>query len=473
MENKPNSVTARITPHSIEAEQSCLGCLLLDDSAVLGIMAVLRESDFYVNSHKKIFESMREIYTANRPIDYVTLTDDLERKGVLESVGGIDYISTLTNIVPSAANYKHYVDIVKRDSMLRKLISCSQDIIDKAYDGTEENVLAFAEKVIFDIAEKEDTSNLEQINESLGDVLKKFEEIDKNAGAIRGVATGLKGLDKITNGLQKSDLILLAARPGVGKTSLAMNIVTHAALSGKCSCAVFSLEMPIEQIAQRTLCSVSGVSMEKALKGKLDGNDWKALWEGNKKLADAKIYIDASSLNTPTEILSKCRRLKREHGLDLIMIDYLQLMSNKTPSRDMNRQQEIANFTKALKATAKELQVPILLLSQLSRDIEKRQGDHRPQLSDLRESGAIEQDADIVMFIYDSSKYGEVEASEGPNIRELIIAKHRNGALGTIKVKWIPELTTYIDADKSSEVASLERTAPTEDDDADVGDMPY
>jgi replicative DNA helicase len=470
MEKKQNIVTARITPHSIEAEQSCLGCLLLDDSAVLGIMAVLRESDFYVKSHKIIFESMREIYTANKPIDYVTLTDDLERKGTLESVGGIDYISTLTNIVPSAANYKHYVDIVKRDSMLRKLISCSQNIIDKAYDGTEEDVLAFAEKSIFDIAEKEDSSNLEQINESLGAVLKKFEEIDKNAGAIRGVSTGINGLDKITNGLQKSDLILLAARPGVGKTSLAMNIVNHAALAGKCSCAVFSLEMPKEQIAQRTLCSVSGVSMERALMGKLDSNDWKALWEGNKKLAGAKIYIDDSSLNTPTEILSKCRRLKREHGLDLIMIDYLQLMSSKTQSKDTNRQQEIANFTKALKATAKELQVPVILLSQLSRDVEKRQGDHKPQLSDLRESGAIEQDADIVMFIYDSAKYGELENSDGPNIRELIIAKHRNGALGSVKVKWIPEITTYVDAKISNEQASLEKTAPQEDDD---DDMPY
>lgn len=469
MENKPNKVTARITPHSIEAEQSCLGCLLLDDSAVLGIMAVLKEADFYVKAHKTIFESMREIYTANRPIDYVTLTDDLERKGVLESVGGIDYISTLTNIVPSAANYKHYVDIVKRDSMLRKLISSSQDIIDKAYDGTEENVLAFAEKSIFDIAEKEDTSSLEQINESLGSVLKKFEEIDKNAGAIRGVATGIQGLDRVTNGLQKSDLILIAARPGVGKTSLAMNIVNNAALNGKCSCAVFSLEMPKEQIAQRTLCSVSGVSMEKALMGKLSPSDWKALWEGNKKLASAKIYIDDSSLNTPTEILSKCRRLKREHGLDLIMIDYLQLMSSKSTSKETSRQQEIANFTKALKSAAKELQVPILLLSQLSRDVEKRQGDHKPQLSDLRESGAIEQDADIVMFIYDASKYSDTESNEGPNIRELIIAKHRNGALAEIKVKWIPEITTYVGANRSNDVASLEETAPPQDDD----DIPY
>ena len=469
MENKPNKVTARITPHSIEAEQSCLGCLLLDDSAVLGIMAVLKEADFYVKAHKTIFESMREIYTANRPIDYVTLTDDLERKGVLEAVGGIDYITTLTNIVPSAANYKHYVDIVKRDSMLRKLISSSQDIIDKAYDGTEENVLAFAEKSIFDIAEKEDTSSLEQINESLGSVLKKFEEIDKNAGAIRGVATGIQGLDKVTNGLQKSDLILIAARPGVGKTSLAMNIVNHAALNGKCSCAVFSLEMPKEQIAQRTLCSVSGVSMEKALMGKLSPSDWKALWEGNKKLASAKIYIDDSSLNTPTEILSKCRRLKREHGLDLIMIDYLQLMSSKSVSKETSRQQEIADFTKALKSAAKELQVPIILLSQLSRDVEKRQGDHKPQLSDLRESGAIEQDADIVMFIYDASKYSDTESNEGPNIRELIVAKHRNGALAEIKVKWIPEITTYVDANRSNDVASLEETAPPPDDD----DIPY
>lgn len=476
-EKKKKKSIARMTPHSIEAEQSCLGCMLLDENAVLLMMTNLDEESFYIKSHKTIFESMKAIYKANKPIDYVTLTDDLERRGLLENIGGIDYITTLTNIVPSAVNAKHYLDIVKRDALLRKLISCSQDIIDKAYEGEEENVLGYAEKAIFDIAEKEDASSLVQINQTLDSVLSKFEEIDKNAGAIRGIPTGLTALDKVTNGLQKSDLILIAARPGVGKTSLAMNIVNNASLNANCTCAVFSLEMPKEQITQRTLCSISGVSMEKALMGKLEQSDWKALWEGNKKLNNAKIFIDDSSLNTPTEILSKCRRLKREHGLDLIMIDYLQLMSSKKVSKDTNRQQEIANFTRDLKIAARELQVPIILLSQLSRDVEKRKEDHKPQLSDLRESGAIEQDADIVMFIYNASKYSDIENEDGPNVCEIIIAKHRNGALANIKVKWIPEITTFVDINKSNETRSLEDMAPPIDDnyygENDAGDLDF
>ncbi|NCB48179.1 MAG: replicative DNA helicase [Clostridia bacterium] len=458
MEKEKKKVIARTIPHNIEAEQSVLGCCLLDDNAVLGIMEALEKIDFYTESHKTVFECMQTIYKENKPIDYVTLTDELERRGLLEKVGGIEYITTLTNIVPSAANAKHYVDIVKRDSTLRKLIKASQDVIDKAYSADGDNVLDFAEKSIFDISEKEDRSNLEPITNSLGDVLNKFEQIDKNGGGILGVSTGFSDLDRITRGFQKSDLILLAARPGFGKTSLAMNIVNYAALKGKKKCAVFSLEMPREQITQRTLCSVSAVSMEKALSGKLSQTDWKSLWEGNKKLSTAEIFIDDSSLNSYTDILSKCRRLKREYGLDLVMIDYLQLMS--APNRISDRQQEIATLTKNLKVAAKELAVPILLLSQLSRDVEKRKDEHRPVLSDLRESGAIEQDADIVMFIYNASKYSDTELTDGPNVCELIIAKHRNGALGTVKLKWIPEITTFVDMSESGEKRSLEEMAP-------------
>ncbi len=450
---------ARTIPHNIEAEQSVLGCNLIDDNVVLQIMNMLKVEDFYTEAHKTIFEAMKEIYNANKPIDYVTLTDELDKKGVLESVGGIDYITTLTNIVPSAANYKHYADIVKRDSVLRKLIRSSQEIIDKAYNNEDDNILSFAEKSIFDISQEEDFSNLVAIGDTLGDVLKKFEDIDKNGGKTRGIPTGFTELDKVTNGLQRSDLILLAARPSVGKTSFAMNVVNNAALLGKCKCAVFSLEMPKEQITQRTLCSVSGVSMEKALSGKLSPSDWKALWEGNKKLGEAKIFIDDSSMNTPVDVLSKCRRLKREQGgLDLIMIDYLQLMSGSGRSRE-NRQQEISEMTRNLKIAARELQVPIILLSQLSRDIEKREG-HRPVLSDLRESGAIEQDADIVMFIHNPDRYGDIENEDGPNIIELIVAKHRNGQLANIKLKWIPEITTFVDVGSSSDKKSLEEMAP-------------
>ena len=449
---------ARVIPHNIEAEQSVLGCNLIDDNVVLQVMNLLKVEDFYTEAHKTIFEAMVDIYNSNKPIDYVTLTDELDRKGVLEAVGGIDYITTLTNIVPSAANYKHYADIVKRDSTLRRVIHASQEIIDLAYKNEDDNILGFAEKSIFDIAQENDFSSLTHISEVLPDVLSKFELIDKNGGLLRGVPTGFNELDKITNGFQKSDLILLAARPSVGKTSLAMNFVTNAALKGK-YCAVFSLEMPKEQLTQRALCSISGVSMEKALSGKLNSSDWKALWEGNKKLIEKQVFIDDSSMNTPVEVLSKCRRLKREHGLDLIMIDYLQLMNSGKVSRDANRQQEISDITRNLKIAARELQVPIILLSQLSREIEKRT-DHRPQLSDLRESGAIEQDADIVMFIHSPDRYADLESEDGPNIREIVVAKHRNGALANIKVKWIPEITTYVDIGKNSEVKSLEEMAP-------------
>ena len=457
---KSKEKRARTIPHNIEAEQSVLGCVLLDDNVTLQIMDKLKVEDFYTEAHKTIFEAMQRIYGESKPIDYITLTDELERAGLLESVGGIDYITTLTNVLPSASNYKHYCDIVKRDSILRKIIRSSQDIIEKAYESQDDDVLGFAEKAIFDISEQEDFSSLTPITDTLGPVLNKFEEIAKNGGNNKGITTGFLTLDKITNGLQRGDLILLAARPSVGKTSLAMNLVNNAALLGKSKCAVFSLEMPKEQIVQRTLCSVSGVSMEKALSGKLTQSDWKALWEGNKKLGEAKIYVDDSSMNTQVEILSKCRRLKREQGgLDLVMIDYLQLMNSAKKGKDVNRQQEISDITRNLKIAAKELQVPIILLSQLSRDIEKREG-HKPVLSDLRESGAIEQDADIVMFIHNPAKYADTEDSDGPNVCELIIAKHRNGALGTIKIKWIPEITTFVDIGVDSEVKSLENMAP-------------
>ena len=460
METKSKEKSARIIPHNIEAEQSVLGCNLLDDNISIQIMEKLKPEDFYTEAHKTIFEIMKKIYNQNKPIDYVTLTDELDRAGLLETVGGMDYITTLTNVVPSATNYKHYCDIVKRDSILRKVIRSSQEIIEKAYNAQDENVLGFAEKSIFDISEQEDFSSLQPITDTLGEVLNKFEEIAKNGGNNKGIPTGFMALDKITNGLQRSDLILVAARPSVGKTSLAMNIVSNAALLGKCKCAVFSLEMPKQQIVQRMLCSVSGVSMEKALSGKLNESDWKALWEGDKKLGEAFIYVDDSSMNTQVEILSKCRRLKREQGgLDLVMIDYLQLMNSARKGREVNRQQEISEITRSLKIAAKELQVPIILLSQLSRDIEKREG-HRPVLSDLRESGAIEQDADIVMFIHNPAKYGDVEDENGPNVCELIIAKHRNGSLGTIKIKWIPEITTFVDVGANSDIKSLENLAP-------------
>ncbi len=436
-------------PHSIEAEQSVLGSMLINNEAPLTILSALCADDFYSNANKLIFSKMQELYRANTPIDFVTLTDILDKCGELENVGGIDYITTLTNILPSATNFQYYVDIVKRDSLFRKLIQSGQKIIENAYEATDDkSALKFAEKEIFDISEQQDFSSLEHIDGALKEVMEKLNKIAKDPNSLRGLSTGLTDLDAITNGLQNSDLILLAARPGVGKTSLAMNLVNNVAIQGKKSCAIFSLEMPRTQIAQRSMCSIGGVSMEKALKGQLSVDEWTALVKASRKLSEAKIYIDDSSLNDPNDILSKCRRIKREHGLDLVMIDYLQLMRADKNSNYDNKVLEVGEITRSLKIAARELDVPIILLSQLSRAVESRKGDHRPVLSDLRDSGSIEQDADIVMFIYKPDMYNDV-VSEEPDIAELIIAKHRNGPLGTVKLKWVGETTSFENYSKS------------------------
>ena len=391
---------------------------------------------------------MQELYRSNKPIDFVTVTDLLDKNGELEQVGGIDYITTLTNVVPSATNYKHYVDIVKRDSLFRKLIQSGQKIIENAYDAVDDkSALKFAEKEIFDISESQDFSSLEHIDNAIKEVIEKLNKIAKDPTSLRGLPTGFTDLDAITNGLQNSDLILLAARPGVGKTSFAMNVVNNVAIMGKKNVAIFSLEMPKTQIAQRSMCSIGGVSMEKALKGKLDVDEWTALVKASRKLSEAKIYIDDSSINDPNDILSKCRRIKREHGLDLVMIDYLQLMKADKHSTFDNKVLEVGEITRSLKIAARELNVPIILLSQLSRAVEQRKGDHKPVLSDLRDSGSIEQDADIVMFIYKPDMYNDV-VSEEPDIAELIIAKHRHGPLGTVKLRWIGETTSFANYSK-------------------------
>ena len=455
-----SKVKERVLPHSIEAEQSVLGCVLIDQDASMNILSELKPDDFYVEAHRIVFEAMYNVYSHNSPVDFVTLTDELEKNNMLESVGGAEYIATLTNIVPSSSNYKHYSDIVKRNGVLRRLINASNNIINNCFEAQNmQDAISFAEKSIFDISQNEDRSSLLHINTATSEVLSKFETIQKDRDSLRGLPTGIYGLDRITNGLQNSDLILIAARPGVGKTSLAMNIVNHAAIKRGASVAVFNLEMPRVQLAQRSICSLAFVSMEKALKGELNVQEWKALWAASDKLNKAKIFVDDSSLNTPVDILSKCRRLKAEHGLDLVMIDYLQLMSSGGKNKD-NRQQEVADMSRGLKIMARELNVPVIVLSQLSRAVESRQG-KVPVLSDLRESGAIEQDADIVMFIHkpDIPADAPEELKKNP-ICEIIIAKHRNGALGEVKVKWVGNITTFVNLERDANEQSLDELAP-------------
>lgn len=468
----------KIQPHNIEAEQAVLGCILIDNQAQVDILSLMHEEDFYSEAHQQIFKSMSKVYQKSIPVDFVTLTDQLEKDGMLEKVGGIDYVTFLTNAVPSAANFNHYCEIVKSDSIRRKLIKSGQEIIEDAFDNQDKDKsLQFAEQVIFDISEKEGRSSLEHVGRNDGAVKKiidKFSEIAKDPTILKGIPTGYTDFDKITNGLQNSDLILLAARPGVGKTSFSMNILVHAATELGKKCAIFSLEMSKEQLMQRAICSLAKVSMGKALKGEMDGEEWKRIWAASKKLEQSGLYIDDSSMTTPADLLSKCRRLKMQEGLDLIMVDYIQLMTSA--KKQDNRQLEISDISRTLKIAAKELNVPIIVLSQLSRAVESRQ-DHRPLLSDLRDSGAIEQDADIVLFIYNPEKYNDVPQENEPGTVELIIAKHRNGGTGTVKLRWIGQYTTFVNiSDKvytpkinKVEADKIEET-PIENIDVDVFD---
>ncbi len=443
----------RILPHNDEAEQTVLGCLLLDNEISYQVMSELKSEDFYSEAHKTIYSAMLDLFVNNQPIDFVTLNDILTRGDLLDRAGGIEYITMLTNIVPGASNVKYYVEIIKRDATLRSLIMACNKIIENAFENDpNEPTLPLAEKLIYDIGQRNEKKTLEHVKLGVDSVLEKFEELAKNKGALRGITTGFYALDKITNGLQRSDLILLAARPAFGKTSLGMNILTNSALAGY-KCAMFSLEMPTSQIIQRQLCAIGSVNMTKPLAGEMEPEEWQAILEASKKLKNLEIYVDDGSMNTPMDILSKCRKLKRENGLDLIMIDYLQLMS--MPNAKDNRSQEISDMTRALKIAARELDVPIILLSQLNRAVESRK-DHTPMLSDLRESGSIEQDADIVMFINRPDKYADYQGEK--DIAEIVIAKHRNGQTGTIKLKWRGEITSFVNLNKDANEASLDRS---------------
>lgn len=456
-------------PYNLDAEQAVLCCMLVDNSILADVLEKLNADDFYTESHQYILSAMKMVYNERKPLDLVTLSDKLETEGNLGKCGGLDYLVTLTQIVPSAANYNHYFDIVRRDSINRKLIRVANDIIkySKESDDSLKSV-QYAEQLVYDISKTNDSSSVKDIRESSGvqDVLDKFTALDKNKNAYRGIQTGFTELDKLTNGLQKSDLIVLAARPGMGKTSLAMNIVENAALHHDKVCAVFSLEMPEIQIYQRLLCGFAGVSMKKALAGdnSLDSNDWKKLTIAANKMKSSRIFVDDSSRVTPTEILSKCRRIKAKNNgqLDLVMIDYIQLMTSARKTSDQNRTQEVADITRDLKIMAKELDVPVIALSQL-----RRMQTKEPQLSDLRESGSIEQDADIVMFIHRPDVNASDEEIKKNNIIKgmayLIVAKHRNGGLDRIKLHFKGELTKFVNAERDDNIQPPEYSATNSD----------
>lgn len=432
-----------IMPHNLEAEQSILGCIMIDNEIAADVLSVLSEEDFYQDSHKYIINAFKAVYNARQPIDLVTVSDKLEAGGELEKVGGISYLTELVQITPSAANYQYYLDIVKRDSTNRKLIRAAREITDYAKKSDDAvKSIQFAEDRIYSVSKTQNTSKVVDVSEvGFWDILDKFNTIQNDKDALRGVMTGFFRLDKITNGLQKSDLIIIAARPGVGKTSFAMNIVEHAALDGNV-CAVFSLEMSDVQIRQRLICTNANVSMSVAFSGQLQDNNWRRLASAaNQSLKDCKISIIDNARITPAEILSQCRRIKAKNNgrLDLVMIDYIQLMSSGKKN-DENRTLEVASITRELKIIAKELQVPIIALSQLRR----LKAGEKSSLSDLRESGSIEQDADIVMFI---DRNVDAPDTVTRNTAELRIAKHRNGECGILPLRFKGETTKFVDAE--------------------------
>ncbi len=436
----------RIPPQSIEAEQSVIGSMLIDKEVIPVVMEVLKPEDFYRPDHKEIYDVIIELFDKAQPIDLITVSERLKLHGKLELVGGLEYLTNIATEVPTTANVKHYAKIVEEKSLLRKLIKASSDIVDLGFNASEEVsfILDKAEQNIFDILQKRSSQGFVPIKDVLVDTFNKLEELYNNKGHITGIPTGFTDLDFKTSGMHNSDLVLIAARPAMGKTAFALNLAQNAAVHSGVPVAIFSLEMSKEQLVNRMLCSEAMVDSNKMKTGQLEDNDWQKVARALGPLSEAPIFIDDTPGISITEIRAKCRRLKLEHNLGLVVIDYLQLMQG-SKSRSENRQQEISEISRSLKILAKEINIPVICLSQLSRAAETRT-DHRPILSDLRESGAIEQDADIVMFLYRDDYYNP--ETEKKNIAEVILAKHRSGSTGTVELVWLGQYTKFANLEK-------------------------
>lgn len=436
----------KIPPHNEEAERSILGASMLSKDALLDIMDIVKPRDFYSEMHKEIFTAIRDLYSRSTPVDTLTVSEELKKRNSLEMVGGRAYIASLSSGVPSTANAAQYAKIVAEKAVLRRLITTSSDIIEEAYKEAMDAdvVLDYAERGIFEIAQAKQSKDVAALKDVLIRNIEIIDEASKLDGNVIGVPTGFRDLDKITSGLQRSDLVIVAARPAMGKTAFALNVAQQAAVKGKASVLIFSMEMSKEQLGQRLLSMESRVEMQKLKTGDLNRKDWDDINIALDVLSEANIFIDDTPGISIMEIKNKCRRIKAEHGLDLVVLDYLQLMSFE--GRTESRQQEISALSRNLKLIAREMDCPVIVLSQLSRAPEQRQ-DHRPQLSDLRESGSIEQDADIVLFLYRDDYY-EKENSEKPGVCEVIIAKQRSGPTGTVELMWLEKYTRF--ADKSN-----------------------
>ena len=433
-------VVRKVMPHSTESEQSVLGAMMLDNQAITAAGEILTGEDFYNTQYGVIFDAMQELQSSGRPVDLITLQDILKEKNVSPEVSSLTYVKEFIDRVPTSANVKSYAQIVREKSVLRKMIRTNDDISSMCYSGKEklDYILDNAEKKIFDVVKKRGSSDFVPIDEVVMRALDNIEAASKTKGSVTGVATGFTDLDYDTAGFQPSDLILVAARPAMGKTAFALNIALHVAIKEKKRVALFDLEMSKESLVNRLFAMQSKVDGKKLRTGELSPEEWNALSVGAAEVAESLIVIDDNASITPAELRSKCRKLKLEKGLDLIIIDYLQLMS--TDGRNDSRQQEVSEISRAPKLMARELNVPVIALSQLSRKVEDRT-DKRPMLSDLRESGAIEQDADVVMFLYREDYYKPDTENKG--VTEVIIAKQRNGPTGTVKLAWLPDFMLF------------------------------
>ncbi|AVX21861.1 primary replicative DNA helicase [Carboxydocella sporoproducens DSM 16521] len=435
----------RVPPHNLDAEQSVLGSMLLDQEAVFKAMEIIRAEDFYRDAHRLIFEAICDLADRSEPVDIITVAEELRQRGQLDKVGGAAYIATLSGIVPTAANVEYYARIIREKSLLRALISAATRIAQLGYEGEAEaeEILMQAEKMIYDLSQRKASRTFATMHEILMETFDRIEYLYQNKGDVTGVPTGFIDLDRLTSGLQPSDLIIVAARPAMGKTSFCLNIAQHAAIKAGIPVAIFSLEMSREQLVQRMLCSEAMVDQHRLRTGQLTEQDWPRLVRAVGPMAQAPIFIDDTVGISVLEMRAKCRRLKAEHGLGLVIIDYLQLMQGSR--RSESRQQEISEISRALKGLARELNVPVIALSQLSRAVEQTH-DKRPNLSHLRESGAIEQDADIVSFIYREEYYNPDTEKKG--IAEIIIAKHRNGPVGSVELGFLNEFTKFVNLER-------------------------
>ncbi|MBI5219239.1 MAG: replicative DNA helicase [Bacteroidia bacterium] len=451
-QNIPLGEYGKLPPQAVELEEAVLGALMLEKDAVIAVLDILKPESFYKEAHQKIYAAIRDLSSKEQPIDILTVTEELKKNDQLESVGGPFYITQLTSRVASAAHIDYHARIISQKYIQRELIRISSEIQEKAFDETEDvlDLLNFSEDQLFQVAEGNIKKEASKIRPLIDEAIRQIEEASKREDGLSGVPSGFTGIDRITSGWQKSDLIIIAARPSMGKTALVLSMARNMAVEHKVPVAVFSLEMSSIQLVTRLIVSETELPVEKIRTGKLENYEWQQLEYKIKELHDAPIFIDDTPAISIFELRAKCRRLVRQHHIQAIIIDYLQLMSAGSDNRVGTREQEVSSISRSLKAIAKELNVPIIALSQLNRSVETRGGNKRPVLSDLRESGAIEQDADMVLFIHRPEYYGHSEDEAGNSLKgiaEIIISKHRNGALGEVQLKFHVRMAKFSELD--------------------------